>query len=726
VNQLGAGRPDAALESAPSTNPWLYVFIAMSLAALRFWQVPFSHPADADEYLSHLAAIAPFDHVSLWEVFRALTARYRGDAPGWFPLGPLPLAIWLSGLPATAAKSIQYVLLIGSFGIFAFVVRKLIGSSAAAILAVILALCAWQFRTIHDPAIGTSFLGPWAAITVLAAYAFWFGYCESGKPLRLYLCYLALALVALNGPVAWGLGAVLAIVALRSERRAAALGLCAIVVAGAIAIVAAGPLGAPWQHDGGFVRNVASQLFAALPTSFRAVGNLPVARVADLYFGTRYVDDRFVLIPAISAAGWTFAIVSAVAAYLVSSAAQSVAPVRRRSDMLICGIGLWLVPALALGKSGEWQAGLPLGQAFDGVYFEYLGLAVVATFAIWHMLASKRLAARLVPSLIALAAFALSYGNARGDAYALAWSARIDEPNVLVARAAGVGFFDGLPEGAIITPSPSLYSANWRGSGIFDPKYALFDYTGRRYPTQAYARLGNHPAPETWMLQTPSSFGILVELSHLAGGEAGNPLVDRALGYTIEPSIWRGAAGPRRGVERAVVALRDGRSIDARRLCGPVSPALAFAPSRPALLWGEGFVPSGPYGYDTAPKAPIQSALGTYLTFFPKVFMADRGVATIVPSTCPPGTIVLKAVAVSWRPSTLVVRTPAGVRRFALNNQGSTFLIHIPTETRAPFRIYFSTDAPAADWETNDFRYERDRPVKRRIVVEIADLWESL
>ncbi|HTA39978.1 MAG TPA: hypothetical protein VK760_12925, partial [Candidatus Acidoferrales bacterium] len=700
----------------------IYLFVAMILAALRFWQVPFSAPADADAYLVHLAAIAPFEHAGTWGVFGLLSASFHSAAPGWFPAGPLPLALWLSGLSAAAIKSVQYVLLVLSFGLFAFVARKLLGSGVAAIAAVIVALCAWQFRTIHDPAVGTSLLTSWTAVVVLAAFACWLEYRESGKPPALFLCYATLVLAVLNGPVAWGVCALLAIVALRSPRRAAAIGICGILVAAAFAIVASGPLAAPWQHGGGFVANVAAQAFAALPASFRAIGNLPVAHVADLYFGIRYVDDRFVLIPPITLAGWAFALAAAVAMYVASLGAARDVPARR-GEVWILGAGLWLVPAIVLGAPSEWRAGVPLGQAFDGVYFEYLGLAVLATYAIVHLSKNASPATRLVPSLLALAAFVLSYGNARGDAYVLAVSARLDEPGQAVARAARAGFLNELPDGAIVVPSPSLLLPTWSANSVADPKYALFEYTGKRYSTQTYDRAA--ASPQTWILATTRDRGIPVTLWHWSAGGARNPLVDRAFGFTVDRNVWAQAAGLHRGVRRTVAALPGGFAIDARRLCGDVPPAMAFAPSRPSVVWGAGFVPLGPLGYSTGPTAPVQSLLGTYLTFFPKIYLGTNGVATIVPSACPPGTIYFKFVVAAWKPSRLVVRTPSGVAQFSVDDTAPTIVLHTKIASRAPFRLSFSTDAPAADWESNLFRYERDRPFKRRLVVELSDLWET-
>jgi hypothetical protein len=710
--------------SGARSNPWLYVCVALVLAALRFSQLPFSHPADADEYLSHVAAIGPFDHIGTWSVFGEVAAHFRSEAPGWFPLGPLPLALWLTGISVPGAKIVQYVLVLVSFVLFAFVARKLSGSRGAAILAVVAALCAWQFRTIHDPAIGTSFLTPWSAIAVLGAYGGWLAYRDSGRIAVLVLCYVALAFAVATGPVAWCLGALLAFIALRSERRPAAFGLCGIVLAGIAAIVASGPPPAPWQHEGGLGGNLFAQLFAAIPASFRAVGNLPVARVADLYYGTRYIDDRFVLIPPVTLAGWAFAVASAAVAYVVSSATSPAEPARRGGDALIVGAGFWLVPSLVLGRPGEWQHGLPIGQAFEGVYFEYFGVALLAAVGLRRVLASKHLAARLVPALAALTAFALAYGNARSDAYALAWTARLDEPAALVARAGHAGFFDRLPGAAVIAPSSSLPFARWGVSGIADPKYALYDDTGKRFATVPYG-FRTPAAPQTWILDAPLGPGVRVALLHVARTEAGKPLVDRALGYAVDRAVRLDAPGLHRGVARTVVALRDGASIDARRRCGPVPPAVAFAPSRPQLVWGGGFLPSGPYGYVTAPLEPVRSALGKMLTVYPKMFLEGRGVATIVPSSCPPGTVVFRAVAVASKPAHLAVRTPAGVERFAIDDEATPVVLRIPLRDRAPFKIEFSTDAPAAQWEPIYFRYERDRPVKRRVVVQPYDVWET-
>ena len=690
----------------------------MALAALRFWQVPFSAPADADVYLAHIAAIAPFERIGETDVFHALAARFAG-----FPAGPLPLAVWLWGFSAAAVKWLQYFLLIGSFGLFAYVARKLIGTNTGAILAVVAALCAWQFRTVHDPAIGTSLLATWPAIVVLAAYAFWFAYSETGKTPRLALCYVAIALAATSGPVAWCLTAVLAIVALRSERRSAALGACAALVAGGAFIAASSAYWLPWQHQGGFVRNVAMQFLAAVPTSFRAAGVLPVARIADLYYSTRYVDDRFLYVPTITIAGWAFAVLSAVAAYVAASFASVDAKPARRVDALIVGAGFWIVPSVALGIGSEWQSGLPFGYAFESVHFEYLGIALLAALAIVRVLCLTSPAVRLTPAILALAAFVVSYGNARGDAFALAASAHLYEPVAAVARAAKAGFLDTLPRGATIAPSPSLHLADWTPSGVADPKYALFDYTGKRFATLPYERMS--PSPSSWILQATRDADVPVTLVRWVGGDSGAPLVDRGFGYTSDRTVWEKAAGTYRGVERSISRLRDGRSIQARRLCGAVAADAAFAPSRPSVAWISGFVPTGPVGYNTEPPVPPQSVLGTYLSPFRKLYMGVTGVAEITPSSCPPGTIHFTFAAAASTASSLIVRVPDGIYRIAVDHDGAMASIRTVARSHAPIRAAFWTDAPHADWEISIFRYERDRPIAHHLLILPTALWET-
>jgi hypothetical protein len=698
---------------------YLYIVAAMALAALRFWQVPFSAPADADVYLAHIAAIAPFERIAEIDVFHALAARFVG-----FPAGPLPLAVWLVAPAAAAVKWLQYLLLIGSFGLFAYVARKLIGTSSGAILAVIAALCAWQFRIVHDPAIGTSLLAPWSAIVVLAAYAFWFAYRDTGKAVQLAGCYAAIALSASSGPVAWCLAALLAIVALRSDRRAAAFGACGMLVAGAVVIAASSAYWLPWQHHGGFVRNAATQFFAAVPASFRASGTLPVARIGDLYFGTRYVDDRFVYVPAISKLGWVFAILGAAAAYLAAYYAPVVSPRRlRRNDAAIVGAGFWIVPALLLGAGSEWQSGLPLGSAFESVHFEYLGFALLSSLAIEYVLSRPNAAARLAPALLALAAFIVSYGNARGDAFALAASKHLYGPVAAVARAAKAGFFNALPADAVIAPSRSLRLTTWTPFGIADPKYALFDYTGRRFTTLPYDRMG--PSPSSWILAATGDVGVPVTLVHWVRGSSNAPLVDRGFGYSADRRVWKKAAGRYRGVVRSVSILSAGRSIEARRLCGAVAAGDAFVPARPSVVWGRGFVPTGPYGYNTDPPVPPVAVLGTYSGAFPQVYMGRTGAATIAPSSCPLGTMHFAFKAAASSASHLIVAVQGALYRVDVDYDATIVSIRAIARSRDPVRIEFSTDAPRADWESDIFRYDRDRPIGHHLLMQITSLWET-
>lgn len=701
------------------------VFIAAVLAAISFSSVPGSHLADADGYLVHVSAIAGFDRVGIATVFSELAAHENAENPGWFPLAATPLAVWLMDPPVTAVKDLQYLLIVLSFALFGDVARRLLGSPEAALVAVVLALCALQFRMPHDPVVGTSLLVPWLACLVLVSFSGWLRFRDTGAVGALGVTVLGLSIALLTGPIAWGLGALLALAALFSRGRGpmVAIGLAVIVAASIGISVVRGLPAAPWQHGGTYAANVLAQLFAALPTSFRAVGNLPMGHVPALYFaGSKYVDDRFILIPGIVRWEWVAIVAStAVAFWALTVGPRSVA-VRLSFEGVLVGVGFLLLPALALGPSRWWPHGLPFGQAFDGVYFEYFGLALIMTWAMFRGLREQSVRTRLIPSLVAVAVFVTCYGNVRANAVVLARSARIDGPRTLVQRAGTAGFFGSIPPGSTVAVAASLAFADGIHGSVSDAKYALFHYSGRRFDViPASSEILGSSKSSVWLLSTQRPRGILVSLSHLVG--RGAFLTDHAYGFTPFADAVAEAMGPKHGLEITATPVAGGDIIEARRTCGSVRFDSAFIPDRPRLVWGRGFFAQGPQGYALPPLK--RTLLGDVLTY-PKEFMTSRGVLSIYPTTCPggPKPVTLNAIAVAASAANVTIYSQRSVDRVAVSAAVTPFALRY-VDWRSPIRVVFRTDAPSADLDPIEFRYERDVPRDVRLVVEVSDVREE-
>ncbi|GAC1304453.1 MAG: hypothetical protein NVSMB21_04950 [Vulcanimicrobiaceae bacterium] len=703
---------------------WYCLGVVFALAAIRFAPVLSSHFGDADRYLEHVGVVGRYDHIDAGAVLRLVDSRvapFRSDA---FPLASTPLRIWLFALTLAQVKIVQYSFVLCTFVTFGAIVRRILRSSSGAVACTVFVLCAWQFRSPHDPVIGTSFVSPWNAELCLLPFACWFRYRDSNARVWLVGSCATLAGALLSSPIAWGLGAVLALLATTSRRPR----LASALVGTTLVVVAAvrfhdGVAFAPWHHAGSFVSNVANQLVAPLPASYRALGHLPVARIADLWHGTRFADDRFVFIPAITRFGWIVVLSCTIAAYAATSAWGAERARPRWIDGGVFAIALWLVPALCLGPENVWQRGLAAGDAFDGVYLQYFGVGLVIALCVRRALAGAS-AARLVPALASLAVFFASYGNARADDVALARSARLDEPRSRLERAGSAGLFRSVPEGAriaIAAQSP-LYDG-LRGDGT-DARYAIYHYSDRRYRVVSEEAVRAGRIADAWVLRT-SRAGIYVSLTHVTG-RAGALFADRAYGAALPE--WQSRSRIERGLAERVSPLRSGFLIAVRRLCGPVPIAETFEPSTPTLVWGGGFYPSGPVGYPPAPSPGTADSRDdgvSQVGLDTKMFMASRGELTIDPSTCEPGIVDLRAVVYARSVSELGVLSPEHVDRIPVSVLPTSFWLRYETKRRGPIHIRFSTKAPIADLDPVFFRYERDVRRDLRLVLQATSLTES-
>lgn len=698
----------------------LCAVLASVLAFLWFFPVAFSHLSGADRYLAHVSVIPAFDHTSIWHVYRDLAERYRAQHPGWFPLAPLPLFLWL--LPPIPVKIVQLALVAGTFATFGAFAYRCLKSRSAALLAVVFALCCWQYRTPHDPVIGTSLVTPWCCGFALLAWLGWMNYELRKRALWLATTCAAGVLAVFCGVIPGALALALALAAvLRNKKSFASWGLAGVVIASASLSLTLGTPAVPWHHAGSYAANSLTEAIAAIPASYRALGGAPKSHVASLWHGMRYVDDRFTTIPAITGLGWLCVLLGAALAYF--SLSREVFR-KRDSIALVFGICFWLVPSLLLGSPDVWRAGLTPGQAFPGVYFEYFGVAMLAAYSVLRLAERRGSFPRLLPSTAALAVLCLCYGNIRMDNLAFARSIKQDDALSLIERAGGAGFFSALPEGSTIAIDPALHLTG--APGVSDAKYALYQYSGKRFNViSAQDIRAGHGA--VWLLDTSRDTGIFVSLSHAVKRSGrGEYLVDRAYGYTVFPSVWKAVEGAHIGFDGSSSLLRDGRLLNVRRDCGPVPVSAAFTQQKPTVEWGRGFFPSGPVGYHLSRiKGQSTEWGGGYYSADQKMFMAAEGALTIIPAQCPHGAITVTLTALASAPSMLWMRSPRGVEHVDLWFKPTTFSLHY-RNVRSPIHVRLSTDAPEANLDPIIFRYERDTPRHLHVTFTYAQALQEL
>ena len=689
------------------------VFVVASLAALCFAPTLHSGLSDADGYLRHLSAVVGFDRVSPSAVY-AETARHYGlQQPGWFPLGPLPLALWLTDPPQSIVKLLQFAMVVFTFATFAVLARTLFRSTQASVVAAVIALTVWQLRMPHDPVIGTSFVMPVLAEWVLLSFVSWLAYRATRKAIWLGISCATVAVMMLTDPLGCGFAVLLAaLAALDRTLGRPRYAWLAVALFVATAIVAFDRPHASWPRNEWYGQEVLAQLIAPMPASFRAFGSLHIGGVAGFAHGPAYVDDRFINVPAVDAWSWMTIFACTFAALTALATVSGDAERQRDRTALYVGLGFWLVPALLLGPPGVWKHGMPFGQSFDGVYLQYFGIAVMVTEGVLRIRGSLGRAALLAPSLVALAVFLLSYGNARANTVSILKTQRVASSIALIERAGAAGFFDVLPSGRTIAVASSDSFASGIHSSVSDAKYALYHYSKRRYHIIATDRLQRLPKVDAWALQTSQTSGIFITLAHISDDRERTIRSDRAYGFSAFQNVWDTLAIPARGVLLRTRRLRDGFTIGARRTCGPVSIDRVYAPDVPTFLWGDGFHRRGPVGYVTSGAVAVT-----------EMFMEARASLTLLPTKCPPRSLRFTATIETAAPATLVTRYPKRMEKLFVTSS-APLVVRTPA-SRSSVQIRFLTDAPIADWNPIYFRYDRDRPRDLRLRFSAASVAEE-
>lgn len=686
--------------------------IVALLAAFYFSPILQSSLADADGYLRHVSAIAGFDRVTAMTVYAEIATHYRALQPGCFPLGPLPLAIWLADPTEKVVKICQLALIALTFGTFAVLARRLFGSVSAAVLAAVTAFASWELRVPHDPVIGTSFVTTILAELVLLSCIAWLTYRSSRRPAWLIVSCTTSVLMMLTDPLGLGFALLLAILTIFQKDLS---GLRFVWIAAVVAVMlVTGVLAAPnlpWQRVA-YGHDVVAQVIAPLPATYRQFGSLHIGGTAGFSHGSAYVDDRFINVPAADGWSWLQMFACTLAAFVSISTVGRTSETRPPLTALWLGFGLWLIPAVLLGRPGIWHDGMALGQAFDGVYLQYFGIALLVTSGVVRLREGTGSFAIVLPSLVALAVFALCYGNVRANALAIIKTQRYASSIALIERAGAAGFFSFLPAGRTLAVSSSEPFASGIHFSPSDAKYAIYHFSKQRYHVVSIDSLRRTPALDAWLLQTSRTSGIFVSLAHISGFAGAKVLADRGLGFSSLTSVRDAFAIPARGLFVKTSQLRDGFAMRARRTCGPVVSDLLYIGERPAFSWGAGFYHRGPFGYSY--KTPGQET---------EMFMGSTATLILQPTRCEPTPLLFRADIGTAGPATLVVNFLKHTERLFITSN-APLVIRTP-KSRFGVRITLSTDAPVAEWDPTYFRYDRDRPRGLRLRFSSASISED-
>lgn len=707
----------------------LVLVTSVVLAACWFAPVLSSHFADADSYYAHVSVIPQYDHISAVQAYARTAATYNHAAGGWFPLRALPLVVWQVDSHFRAAKYLQFLVIVATLLVFGLLATRMFrGSSNAAVIAVAGCLACWQFRTPHDPVVGTSLFTTWEALLFFLACYTYVRFVDAGRNVWLLAAVAILEAAMLAGAIAWVLAIALAVGAFWFRLRGAAwLGGAALLAS--MAIVGLDAPALPWAHGGVYALNVLNQLLSPIPLTYRAFGHLAIGHVPNLYHGVRYIDDRFINIPPPSRLAWL--------AVLLTTGASFYAVIRLRKNEQAAsavfpwagGLALWIVPAVLLGPRVIWPHGLPVGQSFDGVYFQYFGIGLLLAAALQRW-GTKSAAAPVTAAIVSLAVFVSCYGNVRANGWVLARTAAADYNRSVIERAGSAGFFDKLAEGTTLAVSPTFTAPSIAYTDVSSLKYLFFHYSHRKFNVVSASRLSAADVGRDWIVATHRSrdAGLLLTASHLGALSASSPLTDRSYGFTPFSYVVDEAAAPRSGVRLVADNLKDGWVIFAERTCGDVPLTQAFAESRPVLEYGAGFYHSGPVGY--APPAVQTDALGDVSTdpnMYPKMFMSSQGELYLHKTSCSDDFLNLQAVAVSASPAMLRIHAPGRVDKIRITPTGAHFWLRFNLhKAHSPLAIRFNTNAPPAPkFDPIIFHYEHDRPRGIRIIFEPEGLWED-
>lgn len=654
------------------------------IAAVLMFPYCFGAGGDASRYFAQ----SPHANIAAAQSMLHLPLVASLGAVAWIPDAAWHIQPWL-----------ELALIAGCFFCFARIAQRLFHSHQWALFATVVTLLAWQIRFPHDPVAGTQPFYLWCAFLTLAALM-----CVLEAPSRASMIAAAAcsAVACAATPIAWIAVPVAAWLAGRRNALAAGAG---AAVGALFAVMTGSGMSAPASLRTALA-DVGLTLVAAIPSSYRLF--LPIDGTPALWHtspgGFKYVDDRFVHIPALNLYGWALILVAAAITWFVTARSTSQRPPLRNA--LSIGAALCVATGAAVAFTwSPYHAPLALGQAPDSVVLAYfgVGLLLAALVAAASRLEMPSVRA-VLPAAVTCAVLIVAYGNARADRLNFERFGVVDESRAEIERAASAGFFDELPPQI---RSLSIDSVTLQHLGGPVTAEALF----RHY---LHGRIAYDPAAE-WQLNVPGN-DVLVAVAR----RTGDGRVDRALGFTVFPQAVAREVSYHSGVETNARALKDGWLLENRHACGAVAAQYQFADASPHIVYGDGFYGAGPSGYEPLGQRSMLGGTTFVPAWYPKVYMDERASATIVPNGCAhvPVRVVLNTVAAG--PGTLTITGAGQTKKIAVAASLVRVSLKLPGDRSST--VQFETDAPESPMVPIPYRYEHDRPRHTRLMIEPESL----
>jgi hypothetical protein len=613
--------------------------------------------------------------------------RLQNVDGGWTPLRIMPLVFWFVTTTIPSVKIVQFVLILCNIATYAMLTRKLLGSNGSALVATAITLTAWQLRFPHDPTLGSSYQWPWLAeLLLLSSYAI---LSMHGRRVRraLALALLSATAAALSEPSAWPVVMLLGVAALTSIRStslrvstATAFVAIAVVVASAGIRTDHSRQSKPWARQD-YARAVLVQVVAALPTTYRAFGNIARNGVTS---NSTLGDTRFQEIPDVTASGWLAIILIVCGAVTGLREARLHAEATGGPTVVAIGLALWLGSAVDIGPHAIWRTGLPLGQSFDSVYVEVFGVGILGAWLLIRTARSRIVSQHSLAVGLSLVLLLFGMGNVRANAFAIEDLGRHDRTRSLVERAGADGFFAAIPVGStlIVAEDSQLYDPVYGAPS--DARNALFHYTGVRFrslgtnalrfgssictPQSASACAVSNPNVYILTSAPPRSVKPQLALTRWIGIRNGLALTDSGHGFAAFPSAAAAAnaaallTSPQRGVVIEVPSNIEPAALAfyAKRTCGAVALAKLFDPAFPTISWGAGFY-HAPVAGDTAlTEAAFASMRGSLPIFR---WAGSRADLIVRGTSCPSVAMHVSFSVLTSSPAYVDVRWPGGRER---------------------------------------------------------------
>ncbi len=150
------------------------------------------------------------------------------------------------------------------------------------------------------------------------------------------------------------------------------------------------------------------QIIAAIPTTYRALGN--VVRDGIPAYGN---DTRFQSIPAIDLLGTITVSLLTIFSFVW---ARAIGGERRRSVLALAIMGVaWMIAPTLVRARGQWTFGMPAGEAYTTVYAGYFGFGLVFASTLALAMSGRRRSPQrgFVAVLSSLLIMIVAYGNVR-------------------------------------------------------------------------------------------------------------------------------------------------------------------------------------------------------------------------------------------------------------------------------------------------------------------------